>query len=166
MNSKFGLRICLICGHGGHLSEALRLLPAVDGHDRFIVTYESKFSRSVVASAGVRGLYLEPPASSMSEKLGIPYLIHLAVDAVRELRYFHDEKPDLVISTGSEIAIPMFVYAFLFRRKRIYVESLCRLSSLSLSGKLLMPISNLFLVQSKPLADEYCPKAEFWGSVL
>jgi beta-1,4-N-acetylglucosaminyltransferase len=47
----------------------------------------------------------------------------------------------------------------------IYVESIARVESLSLSGKLLRPIVDHFVVQWKPLKERY-PKAEYYGLLL
>jgi beta-1,4-N-acetylglucosaminyltransferase len=44
----------------------------------------------------------------------------------------------------------------------VYVESICRVESLSLSGKLLLPFTDHFLVQWPNLVSKY-PKARFIG---
>lgn len=47
----------------------------------------------------------------------------------------------------------------------VYVESICRVHSLSLSGKILYPISDYFFVQWSSLRDKY-PKSIFLGRIV
>jgi UDP-N-acetylglucosamine:LPS N-acetylglucosamine transferase len=76
------------------------------------------------------------------------------------------EKPDALFSTGSEIAIPAFyIGKFLFGAKLIFLESIARIKDISLTGKVLLPIVNLFLVQWEELLHKY-KKAKFWGRVI
>ena len=49
--------------------------------------------------------------------------------------------------------------------KVIYVESYTRLKDLSLSGKIIYPLADLFVVQWKQLAHKY-PKAVYGGALF
>lgn len=62
-------------------------------------------------------------------------------------------QPDLVLVNGPGTCIPIAYSAFFFRiigwmvqTKIIFIESFCRVKSLSLTGKLLYPIADLFVV--------------------
>lgn len=47
----------------------------------------------------------------------------------------------------------------------VYVESICRVQTLSLTGKILYPISDYFFVQWSSLRDKY-PKSIFLGRIV
>jgi UDP-N-acetylglucosamine:LPS N-acetylglucosamine transferase len=66
------------------------------------------------------------------------------------------------ISTGPGIAIIPFIIFKLFRKKTLFIESFCRFSTKSFTGKILYKVSRRFLVQNKELLALY-PKAEYCG---
>lgn len=47
----------------------------------------------------------------------------------------------------------------------VYVESVCRVETLSLSGRILYPVADYFFVQWSTLRDKY-PKSIFLGRVV
>jgi beta-1,4-N-acetylglucosaminyltransferase len=77
--------------------------------------------------------------------------------------------PDVVIVNGPGTSVPIVVGALVLRTLRgtgypkiIFVESFCRVDSLSLTGKLLYPVCDRFIVQWPSLAKKY-KKAEYLG---
>ena len=70
--------------------------------------------------------------------------------------------PDMIVTNGPGTAVPLCYAAFFISRmmhlkpnaKQIYIESFCRVKSLSLSGKLLKPIVDKFVVQWHPLKSK------------
>ena len=85
-----------------------------------------------------------------------PYVLHILLK----------EKPDIIISTGSEIAIPVFYIGKLLGIKTMFIESLCRVKEPSLTGKIVYPVSDVFLVQWEQLLCRFGKKAQYWGNVL
>lgn len=57
------------------------------------------------------------------------------------------EKPDLVISSGAAVAVPFFYIAKLMGKKLIYIEVFDRIDKPTLTGKLVYPIVDKFIVQ-------------------
>ena len=63
--------------------------------------------------------------------------------------------PDMIVTNGPGTAVPLCYAAYFINRtmhlnrnaKQIYIESFCRVKTLSLSGKLLKPIVDKFVVQ-------------------
>ena len=70
-------------------------------------------------------------------------------------KIYRREKPKLVISTGSGIAVPGFVLAKLMGIKTIYVEAGARVYTLSKTGRICYFLSDLFFVQHPSLARKY-----------
>lgn len=72
--------------------------------------------------------------------------------------------PDVVLSTGAGLAVPFFWIAKLRRLRTVYVESVTRTESLSLSGRLVYPAANDFFVQWPSSTRRR--RARYVGSVL
>jgi beta-1,4-N-acetylglucosaminyltransferase len=79
--------------------------------------------------------------------------------------------PDVVLVNGPGTCVCVCLCAYLPRIlgikhiKVVYVESVCRVRTLSLSGKLLYPFCDLFVVQWESLRDKY-PRAVYLGRFL
>jgi UDP-N-acetylglucosamine:LPS N-acetylglucosamine transferase len=97
------MKIALVCSHGGHLTEMLFLMDAFKDHDIFFVTYNNFRTEDL----GYHKYLLENIKTS-------PIKMIKAFNQF--LRIFRKEKPEIVISTGSEIALPAFIVAKLFRK--------------------------------------------------
>lgn len=146
------MKICLTCSHGGHLTEVLQLMDAFEGQDIFFITYKGARSSELNKKYTLNNLGKNPVRFLLSIPKVFSILLH--------------EKPDIVISTGSEIAIPVFYTAKLLGIKTMFIESLCRVEEPSLSGKIVYPVSDVFLVQWKQLLSKFGKKAQYWGNVL
>jgi beta-1,4-N-acetylglucosaminyltransferase len=146
------MKICLTCSHGGHLTEILQLMSAFEGHDIFFITYEGVRSSELNKKYTMKNLGKNP----IRFLLSVPVVFNLLLR----------EKPDLIVSTGSEIAIPVFYIARLLGIRTMFIESLSRVKEPSVTGKLVYPISSVFLVQWKSLLNIYGKKAQYWGSVF
>jgi beta-1,4-N-acetylglucosaminyltransferase len=145
----------LICSHGGHLTEILELSLAFEGQDIFFATYRSARADELAQKYRVYAL----PNIGSSPSL----MLRALLTAGRVLRL---ERPDVIVSTGAEIAIPFFLLARLLGIRTIFVESWCRVRTPSRTGRLLYPIADLFLVQWPELLQVYGPKACYEGGLL
>lgn len=76
-----------------------------------------------------------------------------------------------VLCNGPGTCVPLCLAGLLLgilRMKKVlivYVESICRVQTLSLTGKILYPISDYFFVQWSSLRDKY-PKSIFLGRIV
>jgi UDP-N-acetylglucosamine:LPS N-acetylglucosamine transferase len=75
------------------------------------------------------------------------------------------EKPDFIVTTGALISFPFCIYAKLMRAKIIYIETFARVNDRSLTGRLVYPMADLFLVQWESLLELY-PKAKYVGGIF
>ena len=81
---------------------------------------------------------------------------------VQQLFIFLKERPDVVITTGAGLAIPTCIYAKLFKKKVVYIESFARINSVNKTGKLIYKYADLFIVQWETLLEFY-PNATYGG---
>lgn len=147
-----GLKIGLVCSHGGHLTEMLELAEAFEGMDTFYFTYDGETTREL------DNAYVVP------NRPGHP--VQFALNLVRLTRIFRKERPDYVVSTGAEIAIPAFIVARLFRIPTLYIECGCQVTEPSFTGRFVARLSTRFLVQWPELLDAYAGRAEYAGSLI
>ncbi len=73
-------------------------------------------------------------------------------------------RPDVLLSTGGGVTVPLFLVGKLVGARLIYVESLTRVDGPSLTGKLVYPLVDRFFVQWPEAATR--PRMEFVGNLL
>ena len=145
-------KIGLICSHGGHLTELLELQPAFEGYDTFYFCYDADTTRRLDHA------YLTPNR---------PYNpFHVARNFFRLWRIFNDERPDFIVSTGAEIAIPAFLIAKLRNIPTLYIECGAQVTNPSITGRLLVHIADTFFVQWPELRERYGKSAAYPGSLI
>ena len=145
-------KIGLICSAGGHFTEMLQLREAFKGHRIFVITYREKATLNQENT-----YYLETWRGPTGFIVGL----------IKIFIIFLKEKPDILFSTGSEIAVPPFYLGkFLFRTKLIYLECSAQVYRPSLTGRCVYPITDLFLVQWEFLLKKYGPKAKYVGGLI
>jgi beta-1,4-N-acetylglucosaminyltransferase len=147
------MKIGLVCSHGGHLTEIQQLREAFEGHDVFFITYESQRTKAL------------PYRKYLLDNIGTSPM-RMASALFRIAGILRKERPEIIVSTGSEIAIPAFYIARLMRIRTIFIESWCRVTTRSGTGKLVYPVSDLFLVQWPGLLELYGPRARYVGAVI
>lgn len=82
-------------------------------------------------------------------------------------------RPELVLTNGPGTCVPLLWLVWLARLMGalpaatylVYVESVCRVQSLSLSGRLVYPICDRFVVQWPQLRDKF-PRATYLGRLI
>lgn len=145
-------RLCLVCSHGGHLTEMLQLSAAFSGCDTFYFCYEADTTRRL------QDAYLIPNK---------PYSpVRFVANLVKLVGIFRRERPDCLVSTGAEIAIPAFIVACIYRIPRLYIECGAQVTRPSLTGKLLVRVSTAFFVQWPELLQAYGHRARYCGSLI
>lgn len=149
------MKIALVCTQGGHLTETLQVLDAFKGHEFFFVTHYSARDEELLAIA----------PTFFCDNIGERPLVFLHT-MVWALRLLLRECPQVIFSTGSEIALPFFFWGRLLGIKTIFLESWCRVSGLSRTGRLAYPLVDEFWVQWPQLLQKCGAKARYFGGVL
>ena len=75
------------------------------------------------------------------------------------------EKPDLIISSGAAVAVPFFYLGKMMGAKLIYIEVFDRIDKPTMTGKMVYPIVDKFIVQWEEMKKVY-PKAVNFGSIF
>ncbi len=147
-------RILLVCSPGGHLVQLLALEPAWGEFDATWVTLDSPDARSLLAGRRV--------------VVGFGPTNRSILNLVRNLRLawrlVGDHDPQAILSTGAGLAVAFLAVGKLRGRRCVYVESLTRIESLSLSGRIVRPFADAFFVQWPTAARKR--GVHFAGSIL
>ena len=75
------------------------------------------------------------------------------------------EKPDLIISSGAAVAVPFFYIGKIMGAKLIYIEVFDRLDKPTMTGRMVYPITDKFIVQWEEQRKVY-KKAINLGSIF
>lgn len=90
---------------------------------------------------------------------------NLIRNTVLAWKILHRERSDLIISSGAAVAVPFFYLGKLFGAKTIYIEVFDRIDKPTLTGKLVYPVTDRFIVQWEEMKKVY-PKAIILGSIF
>ncbi|WP_407269354.1 PssD/Cps14F family polysaccharide biosynthesis glycosyltransferase [Radiobacillus sp. PE A8.2] len=151
-------KILLISSIGGHLTQLLQLEELFKEYQYHIVTEKSEVTRQLVHKYPISFLMYG------SRTYPVSYPFKFSFNIVKSLFIFLKHRPDVVITTGAHTAVPICYIAKLFRKKVVYIESFAKSQSPNLSGKLIYPIADLFIVQWESM-KKYYPKAVYGGSI-
>ena len=149
------MKILIACSSGGHLTQALALRGWWGQHERCWATFPVEDARSRLAAETVYEIHYPTVRN-------LPNLVRNFGLARRVLAR---ERPDVVFSTGAAIALPFFVLARLYGARTVYLEPVDRVTSPGLSGRLVYPFSDEFLVQWEQMRQFY-PGSRNVGVVL
>lgn len=150
-----GMKVCLVGSSGGHLTHLYMLKPFWQNKDRFWVTFDKEDARSKLKHEKMYGCYY-PTNRSLKALIKNTFL------AIKVLR---NEKPDVIISSGAAVAVPFFYIGKLMGCKLVYIEVFDRFDKPTVTGKLVYPIVDKFIVQWEEQKKVY-PKAINLGSIF
>lgn len=150
------LKIVFAASSGGHLEQLLMLKPLMEKHDSVFVTEKTEYN---TGKTDVKTYYLSQ--INRKEILFIPKLIG---NTFRSLRIMIKERPKVMITTGVLAIVPLALLMKLFGGKLIYLESFAKVTSKTLSGKLLYRFADRFYVQWEEMLKLY-PNAIYKGGI-
>lgn len=167
-------KILSVMGSGGHTTEMVRMLSDLDfekhGDRTYVLAETDRISPGKVETlegkknnAGKHAVVKVP----RSREVGQSYVTSVLTTFVAFFYSFAAVwrfMPDVVVCNGPGTCVPICVAARIIRLlcwkdiRVVYVESVARVKSLSLSGKILRFIADCFIVQWPELKERY-PKS-------
>jgi len=149
------MKVCLVGSSGGHLTHLYMLKPFWEDKERFWVTFDKEDARSLLENEKLYPCYYPTNRN----------LKNLIKNTVLAWKVLRKEKPQLIISSGAAVAVPFFYLGKLFGAKTVYVEVFDRINSATMTGKLVYPATDCFIVQWEEMKKVY-PKAVNLGSIF
>ncbi|XP_042191701.1 UDP-N-acetylglucosamine transferase subunit ALG14 homolog [Callorhinchus milii] len=177
------VRLLLVLGSGGHTTEMLRLVNSLSplyAPRHYVIANTDKMSEEKVRiiEAAKNEKDTEPqytihriPRSREVRQSWISSVVTTVYSILYSIPLVFQLKPDMVMCNGPGTCVPLCLSALLlgiFGIKKvliIYVESICRVETLSLSGKILYYLSDYFFVQWSTLKEKY-PKSIYLGRIV
>jgi beta-1,4-N-acetylglucosaminyltransferase len=148
-------QLLLVCSPGGHLLQLLSMRSAWGDFTRVWVTLDRSDSRSLLHDQRV--VYAHGPTFRNLKNL------------VRNLwlawRVIGTVKPAVILTTGAALAVPFAWIGRLRGARIVYVESFTRVSTPSLSCRLVTPVAHRLYVQWPELLKAL-PSARYVGNVF
>jgi len=145
------MKAAIVCSHGGHLTEFLYMLPHLKINNHFFMTYKSERTENLKDRK-----YLFPNFGKH------PFLSILY--GLKIFKILLKERPNIIISNGAEIAIPVFIIAKLLFIKTLFIECYTRVDKPTRTGKIVYNLSNKFFVLWPDMLDRYGKKAVYINS--
>lgn len=149
------MKVCFVGSSGGHLTHLYMLKPFWQEKERFWVTFDKEDARSLLSGETVYPCYYPTNRS----------LKALFINTRLAIRLLRKERPDFIISSGAAVAVPFFWLGKLFGAKTIYIEVFDRIDKPTMTGKLVYPVTDKFIVQWEEMKQVY-PKAINFGSIF
>lgn len=149
------MKICLVGSSGGHLTHLQMLKPFWEKHERFWVTFDKEDARSLLKGETVYSCHF-PTNRNVKNLIKNT---KLAREVIKK------EKPDIIISCGAAVAVPFFYIGKKHGAKTIYIEVFDRVNTSSLTGRLVYPVTDKFIVEWEEMKKVY-PKAINLGSIF
>lgn len=153
-------KVMFISSTGGHLSELMQLSPLFNKYEYMIVTEKDKMTESLKDEYGKNIEYLVYGTRSHLLK----YIFQFMFNILKTVYIFFKFRPKYIISTGTHTAGPMCYLGKLFGSKIIFIETFANRNTKTVTGKLVYPIADLFIVQWEEMLKIY-PKAVLGGSI-
>lgn len=150
------MKICFAASSGGHFEQLLMLKPLMERYDSLLVTEKTPYSTPISQE---KMYYVH-----QVNRREILFPLWLICNTWTELKIVLRERPDYVITTGVLAMIPLCLIEKLFGGKVIYIESFAKVTSPTLSGKLLYRVADRFYVQWESMKKIY-PRAIYLGGI-
>lgn len=151
-------KVLFISSTGGHLSELMQLKSLFSKFPYYIVTEKTKSNEYLAEEYKGNVSYLVYG----TKKNPFAYLFIFIFNIIKSLIIFLQQKPDVVVTTGTHTAVPMCYIAKIFRKKVIFIETFANRNTKTVAGRFVYPIADVFVVQWEEMLKIY-PRAEYWG---
>ncbi|XP_055912132.1 UDP-N-acetylglucosamine transferase subunit ALG14 homolog [Eupeodes corollae] len=159
----------VVLGSGGHTAEMCEIIKALfddlpqNPDCYFVVAKTDTTSRRQIEETldtKIKPQFVEIPRSRQVNQSYFTSIFTTLWALLYSFYILQRDQPRMVLCNGPGTCVPICLVAALYRflhimhkdTKIVFVESFCRVKTLSLTGKILLPITDTFVVQWEPLA--------------
>jgi hypothetical protein len=144
-------KVLFISSTGGHLSEMMQLKKMFKDYDYHIITEKTKSNISMKNKYKDRINFLV--YGTKDHMLTYPF--KLIYNCFKSLFLYLRIHPDYIITTGAHTAGPMCLIGKIFGSKVIYIETFANINTKTITGRLLYPVADRFIVQWPSMTKIY-----------
>ena len=150
-------KVLFIASTGGHLSELLQLKPLFSKYNSYLITEKTK------STIGLKNKFDKVSYLVYGTKHHkFTYIFKFLFNCFKSLFLYIKIRPKVIITTGTHTAVPMCYIGKIFRSKIIFIETFANSKTKTVSGKIVYPIADTFIVQWESMLELY-PKAIYGG---
>lgn len=165
--------IFFACSEGGHFAQMMALKELFGKYLSVFVTDNYRATKDLPALKEVQTIeYVGGVADSRKKNAGNSHndsrwtymrgYLKLFGQCMKVLKNY---RPKVIVSTGSNVAVPLFWFGKLMGCKLIFIETRAHVYNKSLTGKLVGCISDVVIVQWKEMLNVY-KNAEYYGVLV
>ncbi|MDR2408835.1 MAG: capsular biosynthesis protein CpsF [Bacteroidales bacterium] len=144
-------RILFVCSSGGHYAEMIKINDSFNEYNCKLLTVSTNKNNNDMPMKYVK-IYYTKESRVLNYILGFLQCFFVWISF----------RPNVIISTGSNIAVMMFIWGKLLGSKLIYIESNARVCTKSNTGKIVEILCDKIIVQWPEMLKVY-KNAEYWG---
>lgn len=153
-------KVLFISSTGGHLNELLQLSPLFEKYDYYIITEKDETTKSLKNKYGEKMHYL--PYGT--RKKICRYIFIYFYLCLKTIYLYLKIRPKYIVTTGTHTVGPMCYLGKIFGSKIIYIETFANRNRKTMTGSLIYPIADLFIVQWEEMLKLY-PNAVYGGAI-
>jgi len=153
--SKKNMKICLAVSAGGHLTELLKLADSWQQYEVFYVSTANMVAEKLQQYG----------TTHVVGECNREHLLRVFLVLFRCVRVIIRERPNVIISTGAAVGCIMCFLGKLSGAKVVWIDTIANVEWISLSGRMVRHIADLFLVQWPEIAEQYS-NVEYVGTVI
>jgi beta-1,4-N-acetylglucosaminyltransferase len=158
-------KIAVVLGRGGHTAQTFALVDLLGTQFSYIYLI-GILDRLTLKKIRIVGRVLPVLAPRLlPQDSRIMSVIRTGFTLLLSIIYFAFYRPVVVVSCGTGLTVPIFYAARFMGIKTVFIESMSRVESLSITGRLLQGKTDLFMVQWPSLAER-TPRAIYGGQLL
>ena len=150
------MRLLLIASSGGHIFELFCLREFWKDKERAWVSFPTEDAKHLLQDEDEVQWAAYPTVRNIPNFLRNLMLAH---------RMLGRNRPDMILTTGAGVAVPFLWLAWLRRIPTVYVESVTRITEISLTARLVKPFATRMLVQWPELVERYAGVEHHGGIV-
>lgn len=163
------------CNEGGHFAQLIALHDLFEKYESVIVTDNKRANKSIPSLKHVKAIEFAMAFADKRNELTKnkdKKMTHASyLGAYRDLfiqcySIWKKYRPKVIISTGSNMAVPLCFIAKLNGSKFVYIETRAKVYNKTISGKIVEYFADKIIVQWPEMVDVYRGKAEYFGTLV
>lgn len=172
---KLNNKVMFASNEGGHFAQLLALKDLFNKYDTVVLTDNERANPSIPALKDVKAIEFamsfankrKQLTQKKGKKLTKASYLSAYAGLFRECYVaFRKHRPKVVVSTGSNIAVPLCIISKFFGARFIYIETRAKVYTKTLTGKLIGGLADMVIVQWPEMVDVYNGKAKYLGTLV
>lgn len=160
---------------GGHFAQLMALNSLFDKYESVIVTDNERANKDIPTLKNVKAIEFAMAFADKRKKLTkdkTKKLTHTSYlssywDLFKQCyNIWKKYHPKVIISTGSNIAVPLCCIAKIRGSKFVYIETRAKVYSKTISGRIVSHMADKIIVQWSEMVEVYKGKAEYFGTLV